>query len=279
MKLNFFGREIVLRKEVVVIGASALLLLGCLAGYIFLRDDSEIIIEGGGRQVSAAVAGTQVDTGESAENKASDSTSGTKAADSRTEGTNTAGGYAMDGAAKAAETICVYVVGCVKYPGIVTIGKGQMINDAVNAAGGLTNDADAENINLVYSLNENVMLNIKPKQTQADQQTAAPGQSGAFSGSGVEIVSGSGSSAVVTGGGDAEDGSASGAGSVKNLVNINTAGADELDTLPGVGEATARDIIAFREKNGRFDRIEDIMKVPRIKQNRFDSIKDFITVD
>ena len=62
-------------------------------------------------------------------------------------------------------------------------------------------------------------------------------------------------------------------------MNINTADAAELDTLPGIGEVTAGDIIAFREKNGPFKKPEDIMKVPRIKQSRFDSIKDFIIVD
>jgi len=79
---------------------------------------------------------------------------------------------------------------------------------------------------------------------------------------------------VIGGGDDAANGRDD-----MRLVNINTAGVDELDTLPGIGEAKARDIIAYREKHGRFGRIEDIMKVPGIKQNRFESIKDFITVD
>lgn len=310
MKLKFFGREIVLGKEIAVIGTAALLLLGCLSGYIFLRNDSDIIIEGEGKMVTALAA----DAGE-AGSTASVSTSAAKASTVRAQGTDTSGGSAPDSSKQSDDTICVYVVGCVKSPGIVTIKKGQLINDAVMAAGGLTSEADAENINLVYSLNENVMLNIKSKQTPAYEQSDPTGQAAAagmqttsgtqspagqrashdrqgsaeqektateqavsFAGSGAEIRSASGSSAVISGGSETDGGTPE-TGKAKNLVNINTAGADELDTLPGVGEATARDIIAFREKNGRFSRIEDIMKVPRIKQNRFDNLKDYITVD
>jgi len=298
MKLNLFGREIVLKKEAVVVGAAILVLLGCLAGYIFLRDENDIIIEAGSGPVTAVSTGAAISQGGSV-NMASPSGTPDAAA---------AGVSASVSAAQADGTICVYVVGCVKQPGIVTIKKGQLINDAVMAAGGLTSDADAENINLVFSLNENVMLNIKSKQevvqAQADLHGQTPGNTPAAAGkqatatkqdntgtqavadkkpsvaqgNGAGIIIESGSGAVISGGRTADSGPSE-VGNRKNLVNINTAGADDLDTLPGVGAATARDIIAFREKNGKFGRIEDIMKVPRIKQNRFDSIKDYITVD
>ncbi len=288
MKLNIFGREITLKKQAVVAGTAILLLLGCLAGYIFLRQDNDIIIEAGSDQAGTYTTGTAI-TADVGGNTAPGSLS-----DAPADGVP-----AMERNVPAEGTICVYVVGCVKQPGIVTIKKGQLINDAVMAAGGLTSEADAGNINLVYSLNENVMLNIKskqkPEQTDASKQPAAdvknsaakkPGEAtqdtsgnpNAGLGSGAELISESGSGAVISGG-SAAGGSIPLKGSGKNLVNINTAEEDELDTLPGVGAATAREIIAFREKNGKFIRIEDIMKVPRIKQSRFDSIRDYITVD
>jgi len=64
----------------------------------------------------------------------------------------------------------------------------------------------------------------------------------------------------------------------QNLVNINTAGSARLQTLPRVGETTARRIIQFREKNGRFQRIEDLMQVKGIGEKTFARLKDRITV-
>ena len=66
---------------------------------------------------------------------------------------------------------------------------------------------------------------------------------------------------------------------VEGKVNINTAEISELCRLPGVGEATARKIIAFRESHGAFQRIEDIMQVPGIKEAKFLSFKDEISVE
>ena len=80
-------------------------------------------------------------------------------------------------------------------------------------------------------------------------------------------------------------GIATGSGKIGNsaekepaLVNLNTADAALLQTLPGIGEAKAADIIAYRQKQGRFDSIEDIMKIPGIKDAVFQKIKDKITV-
>ena len=61
-------------------------------------------------------------------------------------------------------------------------------------------------------------------------------------------------------------------------VNINTAGSDELQTIPGIGETRAEAIISYREENGGFSCIEDIMKVSGIKDALFNKMKDYITV-
>lgn len=158
------------------------------------------------------------------------------------------------------QMIQVYVTGCVKNPGIYEIEKGQIINDAITAAGGFTEDADI-NINLVYKLYENVTLRIKSINETSDS----------FRSTGIEIIEGA--SGIIA---DPDQQSLSGSGT---LININTANASLLSTLPGVGASTAKKIIEYREKNGDFKKIEDIMKVPGIKESKFSQIKTYITAD
>jgi len=174
--------------------------------------------------------------------------------------------------AETENRIQVYVTGCVKKPGIVELKKGAIINDAVEAAGGATAEADLKNINLVYRLNENAMLEIRSAKAGKTETAGVKGNE-----PGAEAEAGKSVKIVHNSGGVLLNESSDKAGHGK--ININRATAGELDTLPGIGEATAADIIAYREKNGLFSAIQDVMKVPRIKKSRFDSIKDLITVD
>ncbi|MFA6308316.1 MAG: helix-hairpin-helix domain-containing protein [Clostridia bacterium] len=167
------------------------------------------------------------------------------------------------------ERIKVYVVGCVKNPGIIEIKKGQIISDAIKAAGGPTNDADIFNINMVYKLTENVMLRINKKGAGKTVPESANSSGNGEAGKGVVITNETGNALINDSDGDSKKG---------GLININTATASELDVLPGVGEKTAADIIAYREKSGGFKKIEEIMNVSRIGQKRFDSIRALIKV-
>jgi len=273
--------EIKLKPEAAVIVIAVLILSGCLIGYLVFADKGEIIIEpasiGADNSLAADADNALVNgrgTGANVDAEGKDTAGGS----------NSGGEESTTRGEKVTETIKVYVVGCVKKPGIVTIEKGQMIYDAIALAGGLTEEADADNINMVYELNENVMLYIKPKVEENQKAVAETGHKLEtktsqipITGDSAAVIAESGGSAVLVG-----DNGSAGSGlreSGNKKININTATADELDTLPGIGEATAKDIIAFREKNGGFKKIEDIMKVPRIKQNRFNNIKDYITVD
>ncbi len=242
MAFELFGMQVNLKKEAVIAGAAALLLLGSITGYLLVKDNSDIIVE-----THEERAGTAHEAASAAPEAAA---------------------AAPAASAEAEKEIKVYVTGCVKSPGIVTLVKGQMIDDAIRLAGGATAEADIEGVNLVYELKENVMLHIKSKkeQEQPDAKDGTPGEAG----KGVKLVKDSGGAVVNEN---------SGGGPSGGLVNINTASPAELDKLPGIGEATAGDIIAWRESNGPFKSIQDIMKVPRIKESRFASIKDFITVD
>lgn len=278
MKANLFGKQIEVKRSLVVIGAAVLTLLACLAGYLLSKDNSDIIIEHTAADASANVTSA---SGITASRELSGSAASFTAKGEDAAGTTGASIAAVD-------QIRIYLVGCVKNPGIVILEKGQVIYDAVSKAGGLTDEADAGSINMVYELTGNTMLHIKSKKelepkaagtsastmnSGAADQKGSPGRGAVVekgSGSGVEITLSSGNDDGINGSGSGEAGT--------KLININTADTAGLDKLPGIGEATAREIIAYREKNGPFRKIEDIMKVPRIKQARFDSIKDLICV-
>lgn len=124
------------------------------------------------------------------------------------------------------------------------------MQDAVNAAGGFLPDASPDAINLARVLQDGEQVVI-PTLEQVESGTAA--------------------SASVTG-------STAAAAGAQVVVNINTAGVEELDTLPGVGPATAQAIIDERESNGPFASIEDIQRVSGIGEKKFEKLRDSICV-
>ncbi|MBR6483546.1 MAG: helix-hairpin-helix domain-containing protein [Clostridiales bacterium] len=140
--------------------------------------------------------------------------------------------------------ISVYICGHVNDPGVYKTQKGSILNDVVELAGGLSEDAAWESIDLVYVLTDNISIYIP------SEEEALPGE---FS---VQII------------GDPEE---------EGKVNINTADKEELMSLPGIGEATASAIINYREDN-TFGSVEDIMNVSGIGESKFNNIKDLICV-
>ena len=148
--------------------------------------------------------------------------------------------------------IKIYVTGEVVSPGIIEIKKGSTILDAVEACGGFTEWASS-NINLVFTLEKNVTLIIKAKDD----------------GGGARVLEKPGDALLI----DDEN------GIIDGKININHADAEALGLLPGIGEKTALDIIAFRGECGLFDKIEDIMGVPGIKESKFNKIKEYICVE
>lgn len=152
-------------------------------------------------------------------------------------------------AGEAPDQVYVYVTGAVAAPGVYSLDEGLRVCDAVDAAGGLAEDADASTVNLARVLSDGEHIAIP---TKADVEAAqAQGAAGA-----------QGSAAV----------------SASSLVNINTADAATLETLPGVGAATAQSIIVDREQNGSFSSIEDLMRVDGIGEKKFTKLKSSICV-
>ncbi|MDP4093550.1 MAG: helix-hairpin-helix domain-containing protein [Bacillota bacterium] len=249
MKFKIMGKELDIKLKVILPVLAVLVAALVTTGLLIAGNEGEVLVKG---------TSTGMISGNNIKN------SGT------VSGNNT--DIVQENSNKKTEQIQIYITGCVKYPGIVNIGKGQLIDDAIKAAGGATEEADIENINLVYKLNENVMLHIRSKKdVQSDKTTAKNSDTGTSPAGIGAVISTDSSGAVIN--------STQDTNSSQKKVNINEAGMEELCTLSGVGEATAADIIAYREKSGPFKQITDIMKVPGIKQNKYNKIKDSISVE
>lgn len=165
---------------------------------------------------------------------------------------------AQEGTASTAQParLSVHVVGEVANPGLYEVDAGSRVQAAIDAAGGFTNDANQGSVNLAREIVDGEQIVV------ASKNASAAGASGAGS-------AGTASSGT----------SASGAsGASGGLVNINTADIAGLSSLSGIGEATAKKIIADREKNGPFKTTKDITRVSGIGDKKYEAIKDSITV-
>lgn len=158
---------------------------------------------------------------------------------------------------ESAAEIFVYVCGAVQSPGVVSLNSGDRLIDAVNAAGGLREDADLNQINLAREAVDGEQITVLTKdevQAMNVQEESASDQTAQTSDPSTSSLS------------------------QENLININTASATELKELPGVGDVIAENIVRYREENGLFESIDQIKEVSRIGDKIFESIQDMICV-
>lgn len=141
------------------------------------------------------------------------------------------------------QEVVVHVTGQVKNKGIVCLEEGCRVMDAVQAAGGPTDKADLDRINLARVLVDGERIYVPAIGEEVDNSAAGD----------YNMV------------GDGK-------------ININTADVSDMEKLPGIGPVLARRIVEFREKEGSFKRPEDIMKVSGIGPKIYEGIKDSITV-
>ena len=151
----------------------------------------------------------------------------------------------------------VYVCGAVNEPGVYELPEGSRICDAISLAGGLTAEACVDVVNQAEPVTDGQMIRI-PTKTEAEAGLTGLNESSA---------DGALTSTQVSAG--ADDG----------RVNLNTAGTAELMTLPGIGEAKAASIVAYRESHGAFGTVEEIMNVEGIKEGVYNRIKEYIKVN
>lgn len=152
------------------------------------------------------------------------------------------------------DKIKVYVTGEVNSAGVIELDEGDRIEDAIEGAGGITQNANLKDINLAYEVSDGEKIYI-PNNSEKEKENEVEE---------VEKNSVQDEKLVIS--------------NSKNKVNINKATVSELTTVPGIGASTAEKIVSYREENGKFKEIEDIKNVSGIGANKYESMKDYITV-
>lgn len=146
---------------------------------------------------------------------------------------------------KSGRKIFVHVGGAVRRPGLYGLPQGARVDDAVRAAGGTLEDADLDALNLAARVKDGEKVLVPTEQGEAEAQAGAAEAGGAAQG---------------------------------GLMNLNTATVADLETLPGIGPALAQRILDYRERNGGFRAVEDLLEVPGIGAKKFEELREHVTV-
>ena len=155
------------------------------------------------------------------------------------------------------DTIIVHITGEVKEPWIKELPDEARIADAIEAAGGVTENADLDEVNLAFVLSDGQKIYIPNKNEKE------------ISGEKVYITAGSGNNVIV------EDKVERGK---KQKVNINEAKQEDFEQLPGIGPSIAKKIIEYREQNGKFTSIDELQEVKGIGEAKYNDLKEQIEV-
>lgn len=169
----------------------------------------------------------------------------------RTSGTATPGSSAPTaGTANTANParLTVHVAGAVKRPGVIILGPGARVIDALEATGGATANADLTHLNLAAPLTDGVQVLVV--------RVGEPGASGLVSVSGT----------------------AAGGGTSSGPVNLNTATVADLDALPGIGPSRAQEIVREREAHGPYRSVDDLQRIKGLGAARIAALRDRVTV-
>ena len=145
------------------------------------------------------------------------------------------------------DQITVDVKGAVKSPGIYDLPVGSRVHDAVQKAGGLTEEADSKSLNLAQKVSDEALVYVPTKGEEAASQQTASGTTPSTS--------------------------------KEKKVNLNKASLEELKQVKGLGGKRAQDIIDYRETNGKFKSVDELKKVSGIGAKTIEKLKHYVTVD
>lgn len=159
---------------------------------------------------------------------------------------------------KTLKNITVYITGEVSSSGVITLKEGSRLDDGIKKLGGVTKEADLNAINLAMVMEDGqhyIIPNKNELQTSEENST---------------------NTNVAT---NKTINSSENNKKENSLINVNRASQEELESLPGVGPSTAKKIIDYRESEGKLSTIEDVKNVNGIGEKKFESMKDFISVN
>ncbi|WP_259390691.1 helix-hairpin-helix domain-containing protein [Actinomyces sp. 2119] len=179
-----------------------------------------------------------------------------------TTGSGAAGQPGQADSSQDVGQVVVHVTGAVASPGVVVLDQGARVADAIEAAGGVTQEADADQLNLARVLSDGEQVRVPREGEVLTGQEAEAGQAG-------EQQPGQSAS------GASQDGPGQEA---TGLVNINTASALELEELPGIGPALAQRIVEHREANGPFGSVDELTEVSGIGQAKLEALREMAVV-
>lgn len=174
---------------------------------------------------------------------------------------------AVTSKAAQAKTVRVQVSGAVLEPGIYDVPANCRVEEAIAAAGGLTENADSERVNLVRKVRDGMQIRVpvqKAAWTSRTQRKSAQATAG-YSASSTKKVGSTRAGAEKN-------------NSAVQIVRINSASAGELQQLPGIGPALAQRIVETRN-SGRFSSVEDLLRVPGIGKAKLAKLRDYVEVD
>lgn len=168
--------------------------------------------------------------------------------------------------------IYVEVKGAVLNPGVYQMQMGQIVNDAINIAGGFLDSAYTDIINLSKKLSDELVIYVYTK-TEFEKEQDTTNNTSSYDDSYLIDDAIKNNVSIITSSDVTFENNTN-----NSLININVATISELVTLPGIGESKAQNIITYREENGYFKTIDELKNVSGIGDATFEQLKAYITV-